>query len=467
MNNKIERVACYIRVSTQEQKLHGLSLDAQRMKLTDYAEKHGMKIIDWYMDEGVSGRKLIKKRPELQRMIIDAEAGKFDRIIFIKLDRFFRSVAEYHECMKRIDPVVWSTTEEDYDLTTANGRLLVNMKLTIAELEADQTSERIKIVNEYKVTSGQPLWGTHSLPMGLKVATEDGRKKVVVDPETAPIVVELFNHYLMHQSKRKTVMYLKEHFGIKISNQTLTKLFSNKLLIGQYRDNPKYCEPILDKDVFDKVQTLLSRNLKRPPSRTIYKYSGLLVCPECGMKLVSGYNMHTQKNGVVYRYNLYLCPANRTHKDCSFNKRVYENTIEKMLLEKVESFFEDVKVKSFEVAKASSKPAVKANIEDILEEIDRLNYSWRTGKIKKVEMYEQDYAELMERLEAAQKQDTEIKEVDYSHIEKLLSSDWKDMYNALDEEHKRAFWRSFIDTIEIDWMTKGKKNKSIKRIIFF
>ena len=93
-NETIVRIACYIRVSTQEQKLHGISLDAQRDKLKEYAEKHGLKIVAWYEDEGISGRKLIKNRPALQRMIKDAQKGQFDRIIFIKLDRFFRSVAE-------------------------------------------------------------------------------------------------------------------------------------------------------------------------------------------------------------------------------------------------------------------------------------------------------------------------------------------------------------------------------------
>ena len=126
---RIEPVAAYVRVSHQEQKLHGLSLDAQKMKLTEYAKKNNMKIVEWYCDEGVSGRKLIKNRPELQRMIIDAEKGDFTRVLFIKLDRFFRSVGEYHETMKRIAPVLWTATEEEYDLTTANGRMLVNMKL--------------------------------------------------------------------------------------------------------------------------------------------------------------------------------------------------------------------------------------------------------------------------------------------------------------------------------------------------
>ena len=60
MIDKIERVAAYVRVSTQEQKLHGLSVDAQKMKLTEFAEKNHMRIVEWYIDEGVSGRKLIK-----------------------------------------------------------------------------------------------------------------------------------------------------------------------------------------------------------------------------------------------------------------------------------------------------------------------------------------------------------------------------------------------------------------------
>ena len=67
----MEKVVCYIRVSTQEQKLHGISLDAQRDKLQEYADKHHLKIVGWYADEGVSGRKLIKHRPELQRMLHD------------------------------------------------------------------------------------------------------------------------------------------------------------------------------------------------------------------------------------------------------------------------------------------------------------------------------------------------------------------------------------------------------------
>jgi DNA invertase Pin-like site-specific DNA recombinase len=184
---KIERVACYIRVSTQEQKLHGISLDAQRDKLTQYAKDHGLMIVGWYEDEGISGRKLIKRRPDLQRMLHDAEKGLFDRIIFIKIDRYFRSVAEYMECQKILDShdVKWTATEERYDLTTASGRYWVTQKLAMAEYEADNTGERIKLVNEYKIRTGQALIGARCQGIGFTVKKDaEGIKRVVKDETT-------------------------------------------------------------------------------------------------------------------------------------------------------------------------------------------------------------------------------------------------------------------------------------------
>ena len=176
----IEETAAYVRVSSQEQKLHGLSLDAQQQKLREFAEQHKLKIVEWYMDEGVSARKKIARRPELQRMIRDAQAGKFKRIIFIKLDRYFRSVQEYYACQAVLDEagVTWTATEEKYDLSNANGRAFVNMKLTIAELEADTTGERIQIVNDYKVKSGMPLYGAQCLPFCYTIEGTD--KKYIV-----------------------------------------------------------------------------------------------------------------------------------------------------------------------------------------------------------------------------------------------------------------------------------------------
>ncbi len=462
---KIERVAAYVRVSHQEQKLHGLSLDAQRMKLTEYAEANGMKIVEWYVDEGVSGRKLIRNRPELQRMIQDAEKGKFDRIIFIKLDRFFRSVAEYHECMKRITPVIWTTTEEEYDLTTANGRMLVNMKLTIAEMEADQTGERINIVNEYKVSTGQPLTGNQ--PFGFINAFDEktGRKKVIKDEDCSDIVEDAIDHFLKHQSKKKTLVYLHAKYHIGLSYNVLAKLLTNEMLYGFYRGNPAYCEAYITKEKFDKIQEVLKQNVKEntAPNRAYY-FSGLIRCPVCGGRLKGGIHINTIPSGKKYYYKRYTCHNHKTNNSCSFGMSIGENTFEKLMLSNIEKYLEQAKLLSAEVTDTEEAKVNKLNIEDINDEIDRLNYSWQTGKIRKVEQYEKQYAELMQRLEEAEAEQDEATIKDFSKVEAVLQDGWKSLYATLDDEHKRSFWRSFIRSIEIDWTVKKKE---VKRVNFF
>jgi DNA invertase Pin-like site-specific DNA recombinase len=464
---KIERVAAYVRVSTQEQKLHGLSLDAQRMKLTEYAEKNNMRIVEWYVDEGVSGRKLIRRRPELQRMIQDAEKGEFDRVIFIKLDRFFRSVAEYHECMKRIAPVLWTTTEEEYDLTTANGRMLVNMKLTIAELEADQTGERIDLVNEYKVQTGQPLVGDQSQPFGFKNAVDPqtGRKKVIRDPEVEPILRDVLDFIFKHQSKKGAVVYLKTKYNIALSYKSLSALLKNPMLHGAYRDNPTYCEAYLSPDEHDRLLGLLERNVKENTGENrSYIFSGLVRCPHCGRVLAGNYKISYGKDGVIYKYKQYRCGNNRQNAQCDFSKPVNENRLERLMLADVEKYLEAAKLEAARVEDSDAVKLPQHDIDDLHEQIDRLNYSWQTGKIRKVEQYEAQYAELMEKLELAEAERGRVVVKDFSRIEAILQTGWRGIYEKLDDAYKRAFWRSFIQSIELTWTTDKKE---INKVNFF
>lgn len=463
----VECVAAYVRVSHQEQKLHGLSLDAQKMKLTEYANERNMKIVEWYVDEGVSGRKLIKNRPELQRMIQDAEKGRFERIIFIKLDRFFRSVAEYHECMKRISPVIWSTTEEEYDLTTANGRMLVNMKLTIAEMEADQGGERIKIVNEYKVSTGQPLVGSHCLPFGYMVGKDEktGKKNVVKDPDEAPILEELLEYYMTYQSKRKALVMLYTKYHISMTPASLSTLLSNTMLYGAYRDNPEYCDPYLTKEQFDKLQDIQQRNIKENTTENrTYLFSGLIKCPGCG-KLLKGYiHHHTTQAGTRCKYKKYRCPSYYGNGSCSFKKTVSESVMERKMIANIKDLLEDAKFRAKQIEKSDAVKIPQHNIDDLHTQIDRLNYSWQTGKIRTVEQYEKDYAELMEKLDAAEAERGNVVEQDFGKIEATLQIGWRAVYNALDDEHKQAFWRSFVSSIELNWTTETKE---ISRVNFF
>lgn len=459
---KIERCAAYIRVSTAEQRLHGLSLDAQRDKLKEYANSHGLKIVEWYEDEGVSGRKLIKNRPELQRMINDAKKKEFERIIFIKLDRFFRSIAEYHECMKIIDPVIWTATEEKYDLSTANGRAFVNMKLTIAELEADQTGERIRLVNEYKGKTGQPLTG--SMPLCYMITTTEHGKRIVRNPETEEMTFDIITHLMTHQSKAGTTKYINRKYGNVLSYQQLSRLVKNTLLYGEYRGNPDYIakeERYMTKAEFDKMHSGLTRQVKQNSNRD-YIFSGLIKCPHCGNLLTGGNYVQTNKYGTRFDYMKYRCTKYKLNRTCDFNKTISENVFERMMLDQIEQLFENEKVANAEIMEANTVPNTDAELQDLRAELDRLNYAWQKGRIKDIAKYDSEYDRLTAEIEALKNKKVEVEKRDFSKIEAALSGNWKDLYNELDNKGKRAFWRSFVESIEIEWTTESKRITKVK-----
>lgn len=453
----IEEVAAYVRVSTAEQKMSGLSIESQKLKLSEYAENNNMKIVEWYIDEGVSGRKPIAKRPELQRMVEDAEKGRFKRIIFIKLDRFFRSLAEYHEAMKRIDPVIWTATEEKYDLSTANGRAFVNMKLTIAELEADTGGERVRIVNDYKVKSGMPLYGAQCLPFCYTIEGED--KKYIVK-QNQEIMDDAISYIMLHHSISGTLTYIKNKHNAGISYKALLNTFKNEMICGSYRGNPNYCPPYITREMFEKLQTIIARNPRTSQTEYTYIFSGLIRCPECGCGLKGSFNISRGR-----RYYGYRCDKSNRDKDCKFRTIVFENTVEKLMISGVEDFLEKKEIENVEISKKKQKVS-KHNIKELQAELDRLNYSWQKGRIKNVEEYDKKYDALVALIEEAA---NEVKEAptDYSHIRGTLSQGWEAIYKALDNDHKKAFWRSFVQEIVLDWSKKGKQHKRIEDVIFF
>lgn len=469
----VEEVAAYIRVSTQEQKLHGISIEAQIEKLTEYAEKHGMKIVEWYKDEGVSGRKLIKKRPELQRMIQDAEKGRFKRIIFIKLDRFFRSVAEYHECMKHLATggVIWTATEEKYDLSTPSGEAFVNMKLTMAQFEADQTGERIRMVNEYKIKSGQPLFGEQSLPFCYTVAhPEEGERHKYIDKRDKEIMEDLISYVMQSHSVRAGMIYVNQKYGRNYYYNSICNALKNEMICGTYRGNPNYCEPYITREEFEQLQKIISRNPRSTEKRT-YIFTGLIRCPHCGYRMQGGnYYRYTRPNPETGKrerrgsYLAYKCTRARIHNRCDFKLNVPEEKIEGMILDQLEEMIANKKLEAIKIKSAGQKPP-KYNIGELSAELDRLNYAWQKGRIKSVEEYDRQYDALVAKIEEAKSEQDEINQgPDYEKIQAVLSSDWKEIYNALDSEHKRAFWRSFIEEIHIVW---NKDEKKITDIIFF
>ena len=430
-------IVAYVRVSHEEQVKYGFSLDAQKDALQQWANDNGVTIKHWYVDEGVSARKKVKNRPQLQQMLRDVQRGGVDLIIFIKLDRYFRSVSEYHETQKilEMNGVHWKAIKEDYDTTTTDGRFKINIMLSIAEQEADRTSDRIKFTFEHKVKKKQPISGQQ--PFGYKIGVnESGEKCVIIDEAAAPIVREVFEHFAIYQSVSAATAYVNSVLGCEMTFNSVRKILKNTYYYGHYRGVNDYCPAYITEYEFNKNQLVIkNRNIKTPQTRRVYLFTGLLKCPECGQHMTS------QTSG---KYLNYRCNRAYKHKLCNLKRSFSELKIEKWLLSEIRPMLADYIT---QIDFDAPKPKTNGNKSEIVAEMDRLNYLFQKARIK-VDEYERQYSQLEERLEMLEKLET--KQADISHVLDFLNSDILDLYETISREDKRAAWRSIIHEIIVD-----------------
>jgi len=86
------RIALYARVSTEDQ-ADAETIQGQLDFLRRYSELHGHEVVDEYLDDGVSGMIPFAKRPEGARLLADAQAGRFDTVLFYRVSRLGRRLA--------------------------------------------------------------------------------------------------------------------------------------------------------------------------------------------------------------------------------------------------------------------------------------------------------------------------------------------------------------------------------------
>lgn len=448
---KIKRVACYCRVSTDEQKKHGYSIQAQKERLETYVKNHNdMMLVDFYIDDGVSAVK-VGKRLELQRLLADVKENKIDMILFTKLDRWGRSVGIYYQIQSVLDEygVIWKAIDEDYEIETSAGKFKVNIMMSVAQQERDRCSERIKDVFEHKIKSGEAIYGTNATPLGFKVEN----KQLIHDPETEEAVYSLIEYYCTFRSIRKAIVYMRNEFGIEMQYASLSRLLKNPLLYGSYRGNDNFCKPYISKEKFDDLQRNLKRNIKEyRPDRT-YIFSGLIVCPHCGKHLV-GFPLSSEKNGKKYTYLYYRCNSAYANLVCDFKISVSQKNVEKQLLSKLHGFMNQYIV-DCEIKNIEKKNKKKRSESSIRKEMERLNDMYLKGRIS-VDMYDMKY----EKLEDELKDISEAIINPSDAVLELQGINLQELYGTFSDEEKSAFWHGLIYEILID------DNKEIINIIF-
>ena len=257
LNNKVIRVALYERVSSDEQALRGYSIETQIANLEDYCKEKNLRIVDHYTDAGVSGGKAATKRPGMSRLLRDVELGKIDMILFTKLDRWFRNIKEYFKVQEILElhRVEWKAIQEDYDTTTANGRMAITIFLALAQNEREKGSERIKVVYEHKRKNKEACFGGKYNPLGYKKQKDkNGITRLVIDPETEAPTREFWRILKEGSTIMAAGRAVNAAFGLDRAYKEWNLMFNNEFYRGEYKGVKEFCPAYIDAQEWEDLK---------------------------------------------------------------------------------------------------------------------------------------------------------------------------------------------------------------------
>lgn len=358
----LNRCAIYTRKSSEE----GLdqefnSLDAQRESGELYVKSQTSEgwtfLPDRYDDGGYTGGNM--ERPALQRLMKDIEAGRVDTVVVYKVDRLSRSLLDFARMMQVFEShsVAFVSVTQSFNTSDSMGRLMLNVLLSFAQFEREIISERTRdkmaaARRKGKWVGGRPILGYDIDPNGFRL--------IVNEPE-AKRVRAIFDLYLKHESLIPTVRALNKRGwttkqwtsrkgktlgGRPFEKGSLYALLTNVAYIGKIRFKDELYEGehqgIIDPEVWQKAQHLLTRNGRTGGSIVRNKYGailkGLLHCTAC--RRTMGHTYTSKKGRVAYRY--YVCngAAKRGWDSCPA-KSIPAGEIERIVAEQVRAIGKD------------------------------------------------------------------------------------------------------------------------------
>ncbi|UKI33650.1 MAG: recombinase family protein [Lentisphaeria bacterium] len=232
-----KRCAIYTRKSVEE----GLdqefnSLDAQREAGEAYIASQ--KANGWvclptrYDDGGYSGGNM--KRPALQQLLADCEAGLVDIIVVYKIDRLSRSICDFADLSKKFDE--WGTqfvaVTQEINTATSAGRMMLNILITFAQYEREVITERVR--DKMSASRKKGKWVGGRVPMGYRVEN----KKLTIVEEEARIIQRIFQRFIEVQSPALIAQELNKD-GIRTkqgriwNRQHIYRILSNHTYVGK------------------------------------------------------------------------------------------------------------------------------------------------------------------------------------------------------------------------------------------
>mgnify|MGYP005863707919 CR=1 FL=1 len=288
---------------------NGFSLPEQKERLEMFCKLKNYEIIDYYEDAGISA-KTGNHRPEFERLKDDIKAKRINTIVALKLDRITRSIYDWENLMTFLDEnnAYLDCVNDEINTTSANGKMISRLLMSVSQNEIERTSERTKIGLAGAIKQGHI---PHVAPLGYK----HEEKKLVIDYATKDIVVRIYDLYYNGNSYQTISNIFNEEQVLEKTNwrdSTIVTILENEIYKGDFvhgkrTKSPIYyenvVEPIVSKEMWEDCQVQKKKNSRSYKRTLTYLYLQKLKCPKCNRIL--GGKATTKKNGKAYFY--YYC----------------------------------------------------------------------------------------------------------------------------------------------------------------
>ena len=483
-------VAIYARQSLE--KKDSISLESQAnfcLNLINDGEEYKV-----YTDSGYSGKNT--DRPALQELLKDIKSGKISKVLVYKLDRISRSVLDFNRLLELFKEynVEFNSYSENLDTSSPMGRAMINIISTFAQLEREQTAERVTDNYYARAKDGRFLGGT--VPYGFnKSSTIINGKSVpilVENKEQAQIIKYIFSLYaqrdlslgdvqrILNAQEIKSAkgtnwdsskvskilrspLYVKANASIYHYYKARGCLITNDIsdfigehgcfIIGKRKaSDRRYTnvtdhqlslsihEGFIDADTFLKCQYKLDKNARITNNgQSQYSWlSGLFKCAKCGSA------MQIQKSGK----KLYVNCRGKYVAKCEGSKTIHLEEVHELVEAEIQKKLGELSSTKIETSNINARAINEINIkitkidEEIQGLLDKIIEATPTVMDyinKKIEELDQDKQELVKQL-----QDKKI-DNSYEDLEEVFDVD----FSSLDFDTKRKVARILISRIEL------------------
>jgi len=377
------KVGIYLRLSQEDlREGDSVSIDNQRMMLTKYVNDKGWTLVDTYVDDGWTGTDF--NRPDVQRLLDDAKSGRINIIVVKDLSRFGRNyiqVGQYIDYIFPLNNIRFIAINDGVDTADRNSTALEMMPIInlFNEWHASSTSKKIKAVVEANAKAGK--YGCKQAAYGY-IKGDDEKHTPIINPETAPVVLSIFQMRAQGISPRHIADKLNEdgilnptdyHYS-KIGKEpvitmrhlwsaaTVRTILHNKIYLGQlaqlrrttvshknhkivYKDESDWViiennhEPIITQELWERVREVESSVSRGKPTKTGYvnPLCGLMFCADCGFKMQVGTTWRSiKKTPDAVPYYSYNCTSYRLFgkKSCE-SHYITERCIDKLIVDNI------------------------------------------------------------------------------------------------------------------------------------